>query len=145
LDGKILALGYYSSSNLDQSDRFQSKAQAELNYAVHYSFSQAGVSCTSTLEASESWCAFDDQYFQEKGYRLNADPYWIAPPQGSIIPLWHRSAAPNYQPKPLIAKHRSDPVKVWRKRHGCPARLLEKKNLTPLVVSFYNLIFSKLY
>lgn len=109
----------------------QSKAQAELNYAVHYSFSQAGVTCISTLAASESWCAFDDQHFEEKGYRLNADPYWISPPQGSIIPLWHRGAAPNYQPKPLIAKNRCDPVKTWKKRTG----LLTKFNRKDLLHS----------
>lgn len=95
-----------------------SRAQAELNYAVHSSFLQEGVTCTSTLAASQSWCAFDDQHLKEKGYRLNADPYWIAPPQGSIVPLWHRGFAPNYQPKPLIARHRFDPVKVWMRRKG---------------------------
>ncbi|CZR65032.1 uncharacterized protein PAC_14932 [Phialocephala subalpina] len=71
-----------------------------------------------TLAASGSWCAFDDQHLKEKGYRLPADPYWIAPPQGSIVPLWHRGGAPNYQPKPLIAKHRFDPVNVWKRRHS---------------------------
>lgn len=94
----------------------QSKAQAELNYAVRWSFQQEGVSCIGTLAASADWCRFDDDHFREKGYRLNADPYWIAPPQGSIIPVWHRGGAPNYQPKPLITKHRFDPVKVWHRR-----------------------------
>ena len=93
-----------------------SKAQAELNYAVYCSFQKAGVTCTSSLTASQSWTAFDDQHLREKGYRLNPDPYWISPPQGSVIPLWHRGGAPNYQPKPLIARHKFDPVKVWKRR-----------------------------
>jgi hypothetical protein len=46
---------------------------------------------------------------------------WIAPPQGSIIPLWHRGAAPNYQPKPLIAKNHYDPVTVWKRRGAVSA------------------------
>jgi len=103
-----------------------SRAQAELNYAVHSSFLKAGVTCTSTLAASQSWCTFDDQHFKEKGYRLNADPYWISPPQGSIVPLWHRGSAPNYQPKPLIARHRFDPVKVWKRRNGLAAEVASK-------------------
>jgi nitric oxide synthase oxygenase domain/subunit/sulfite reductase alpha subunit-like flavoprotein len=93
-----------------------SKAQAELNYAVYFSFQKAGVTCTSSLTASQSWTMFDDQHLREKGYRLNADPYWISPPQGSIVPLWHRGGAPNYQPKPLIARHKFDPVKAWKRR-----------------------------
>ncbi len=43
------------------------------------------------------------------------DPYWLAPPQGSIVPLWHRGGAPNYQPKPMICKHVQDPIKAWRR------------------------------
>lgn len=75
---------------------------------------KAGVTSSTSLGASESWLSFDDQHLQEKGYRLNADPYWIAPPQGSIIPVWHRGGAPNYQPKPLIAKNHYDAAKIWR-------------------------------
>lgn len=97
---------------------WMSRAQAELNYAVQYSFMKEGVTLTSSLTASESWVAFDDQHLQEKGYRLSSDPYWIAPPQGSIIPVWHRGAAPNYQAKPLVTKHHFDPVKVWQERSG---------------------------
>jgi hypothetical protein len=95
---------------------WSSKAQAELNYAVQYSFEKEKVTCTSTLTASKSWIAFDDEHFKEKGYRLNADPYWISPPPGSIVPLWHRGGAPNYQTKLIIAKHRFDPVKFWKRR-----------------------------
>jgi len=97
-----------------------SRAQAELNYAVYMSFLKAGVTCTSSLTASQSFTAFDDQHFQEKGYRLNADPYWISPPQGSVVPIWHRGAAPNYQPKPLIARNKFDPVKAWKRSHDIP-------------------------
>lgn len=98
-----------------------SRAQTELNYAVHCSFQKAGVTCTSSLTASNSWTTFDDQHLREKGYRLNADPYWISPPQGSIVPIWHRGGAPNYQPKPLIARHKYDPVKVWKRRNSARA------------------------
>ncbi|KAB8262117.1 nitric oxide synthase [Aspergillus pseudonomiae] len=95
---------------------WMSRAQAELNYAVRCSFLQKGVSCIGTLAASSDWTRFDDEHASKHGYRLNSDPYWIAPPQGSIVPVWHRGGAPNYQPKPLIARHRFDPVKSWRRR-----------------------------
>ncbi len=74
-----------------------SRAQSELNYAVHWSFLQAKVSMTDTLTASMKWCRYDDEFKQKHGYRLPADPYWLAPPQGSIIPVWHRGGAPNYR------------------------------------------------
>jgi flavodoxin len=110
----------YTFDDLPDHERllWLSRAQAELNFAVYCSFLKAGVTCTSSLTASQSWTEFDDQHFREKGYRLNADPYWISPPQGSIVPLWHRGGAPNYQPKPLIARHRCDPVKVWKRRNS---------------------------
>ena len=100
-----------------------SKAQAELNYAVHWSFLQAKVTMTDSLTASMKWCRYDDDFRNKNGFRLPADPYWLAPPQGSIIPLWHRGGAPNYQPKPMISKHVQDPVKAWRReqRRGYPA------------------------
>jgi nitric oxide synthase oxygenase domain/subunit len=47
-----------------------SRAQAELNFAVYCSFLKASVTCTSSLTASQSWTAFDDQHLREKGYRL---------------------------------------------------------------------------
>lgn len=70
---------------------------------------------TDTLTASMKWCRYDDDFKEKNGYRLPADPYWLAPPQGSIVPLWHRGGAPNYQPKPMICKHMQDPIKAWRK------------------------------
>ena len=95
-----------------------SQAQTELNYAVQWSFNQAGITMTDSLTASKKWCKFDDEFKERHGYRLPADPYWLAPPQGSIIPVWHRGGAPNYQPKPMISKHVQDPIKAWRKeRH----------------------------
>lgn len=94
----------------------QAKAQAELTYAVRWTFQKEGVSCIGSLAASNDWSRFDEEHARDKGYRLNADPYWLSPPQGSIIPVWHKGGAPNYQPKPLIAKHRFDPVKVWHRR-----------------------------
>ena len=68
---------------------------------------------TDSLTASMKWSRYDDEFKEKNGFRLPADPYWLAPPQGSIIPLWHRGGAPNYQPKPMICKHVQDPVKVW--------------------------------
>ncbi len=82
---------------------------------MHWSFLQVKVSITDSLTASAQWCQFDDNHRREHGFRLPADPYWLAPPQGSIIPLWHRGGAPNYQPKPLICRHVQDPVKAWRR------------------------------
>lgn len=70
---------------------------------------------TDTLTASKKWCRYDDDFKEKNGYRLPADPYWLAPPQGSIVPLWHRGGAPNYQPKPMICKHVQDPIKAWRR------------------------------
>ncbi|KAK0509489.1 hypothetical protein JMJ35_007883 [Cladonia borealis] len=95
-----------------------SRAQSELNYAVQWSFNQTSDTMTDSLTASKKWCKFDDEFKEKNGYRLPADPYWLAPPQGSIIPVWHRGGAPNYQPKPMISKHVQDPVKAWRReRH----------------------------
>lgn len=68
---------------------------------------------TDSLTASMKWSRYDDEFREKNGFRLPADPYWLAPPQGSIIPLWHRGGAPNYQPKPMICKHVQDPLKVW--------------------------------
>ena len=97
-----------------------SKAQAELNYAVHWSFLDNNVSMTDSMTASIKWCQYDDDFRRKNGFRLPADPYWLAPPQGSIVPLWHRGGAPNYQPKPMICKHVQDPVKAWRRERSCP-------------------------
>jgi hypothetical protein len=47
-----------------------------------------------SLGASELFFKFDDDHMVENGYRLPSDPYWLAPPQGSIIPLWHHGAVP---------------------------------------------------
>ena len=70
---------------------------------------------TDTLTASTKWMRYDDEFKKVNGFRLPSDPYWLAPPQGSIIPLWHRGGAPCYQPKPMICKHVEDPVKAWRR------------------------------
>ncbi|KAI2827433.1 hypothetical protein CBS147343_9197 [Aspergillus niger] len=112
--------------------RWQSRAQAELNYAVRWSFLQQGVTCVGTLAASADWCQFDDEHAAKKGYRLNSDPYWLSPPQGSIVPVWHRGGAPNYQPKPMICRNRYDPVNSWQRRKGStdadPVFLIRKGN-----------------
>jgi sulfite reductase alpha subunit-like flavoprotein len=71
-----------------------------------------------TLSSSTLYMEFDEERKDEVGYRLPADPYWLAPPQGSIVPIWHRGAAPNYQPKPMICKHVQDPVKAWRRENS---------------------------
>lgn len=74
-------------------------AQSELNRAVYWSYAEAGVRMIDTLTASAMYCDYDDIHLAEKGFRLPADPYWLSPPQGSIVPLWHRGGAPNYQPR----------------------------------------------
>lgn len=111
--------------------RWLSRAQAELNYAVRCSFLKSGVTCVGTLAASSDWCQYDDDHAAKNGYRLNSDPYWISPPQGSIVPVWHRGGAPNYQPKPMICRNRYDPVKCWQRRKSAtdadPLRLVRKK------------------
>ncbi|KZL77677.1 nitric oxide synthase [Colletotrichum tofieldiae] len=92
-----------------------SRAQLELNYATYWSFAQASVRMSDSLGAAEQFAQFDDEHLMNNGFRLPSDPYWLAPPQGSIIPLWHRGGSPNYQPKPLICRHAQDPVKAWRR------------------------------
>ncbi|KAI4143806.1 MAG: hypothetical protein L6R39_004437, partial [Caloplaca ligustica] len=92
-----------------------SRAQTELTYAAYWSYQQAKVSMSDTLTASIKWCRYDDDFKAKHGFRLPADPYWLAPPQGSIIPVWHRGGAPNYQPKPMISRHVQDPLKAWER------------------------------
>ncbi|KAK1532085.1 nitric oxide synthase [Colletotrichum costaricense] len=99
-----------------------SRAQLELNYATYWSFAQAGVRMSDSLGAAEQFAQFDDEHLMNNGFRLPSDPYWLAPPQGSIIPIWHRGGSPNYQPKPLICRHAQDPIKAWRRqRQARPA------------------------
>ncbi|KAL6718813.1 hypothetical protein ACLMJK_003047 [Lecanora helva] len=130
------ALGLMKGGLSDEVEEFEdlpeyeklallSRAQAELNYAVHWSYLQAKVMMTDSLTASMKWCRYDDDFQKKNGFRLPADPYWLAPPQGSIIPLWHRGGAPNYQPKPMISKHVQDPIKAWRRERdrGYPASI----------------------
>lgn len=119
----------------------QSRAQTELNYAASWSFAKAKVRMIDSLSASELFSRFDDDHLADNGYRLPSDPYWLAPPQGSIIPLWHRGASPNYQPKPMICHHVQDPIKVWRREQSSSndnkitlsdvARLSIKLTVTP--------------
>ncbi|KAL8644671.1 MAG: hypothetical protein Q9210_007137, partial [Variospora velana] len=92
-----------------------SRAQTELTYAVYWSYQQAKVSMSDSLTASMKWCRYDDEFKAKNGFRLPADPYWLAPPQGSIVPVWHRGGAPCYQPKPMISKHVQDPLKAWER------------------------------
>ncbi|CAK42680.1 uncharacterized protein An15g07930, partial [Aspergillus niger] len=124
----VKAIGFDIDAYRAKSDR----AQAELNYAVRWSFLQQGVTCVGTLAASSDWCQFDDEHAAKKGYRLNSDPYWLSPPQGSIVPVWHRGGAPNYQPKPMICRNRYDPVNSWQRRKGStdadPVLLIRKGN-----------------
>ncbi|TDZ20733.1 Nitric oxide synthase, inducible [Colletotrichum orbiculare MAFF 240422] len=104
-----------------------SRAQLELNYAAFYSFAQAGVRMSDSLGAAEQFTQFDDEHLMNNGFRLPSDPYWLAPPQGSIIPLWHRGGSPNYQPKPLICRHAQDPIKAWRRERLARARSSDTK------------------
>ncbi|KAL8798680.1 MAG: hypothetical protein Q9182_006466 [Xanthomendoza sp. 2 TL-2023] len=95
-----------------------SRSQQELTYAVHWSYQQAKVSMSDTFTASMKWCRYDDAFKAKNGFRLPADPYWLAPPQGSIVPVWHRGGAPNYQPKPMISRHVQDPLNAWQREKG---------------------------
>ncbi|KAL8628374.1 hypothetical protein Q9189_005918 [Teloschistes chrysophthalmus] len=109
--------GVESLDDLPEYERqcILTQAQTELTYAVYWSYQQAKVSMSDTLTASMKWCRYDDDFKAKNGYRLPADPYWLAPPQGSIITVWHRGGAPNYQPKPMICKHVQDPLKAWER------------------------------
>ncbi|KAL8865428.1 MAG: hypothetical protein Q9174_006891, partial [Haloplaca sp. 1 TL-2023] len=116
LDGK-LEEGVEGLDDLPEFERLAilSRAQSELTYATYWSYQQAKVSMSDTLTASIKWCRYDDDFKAKNGYRLPADPYWLAPPQGSIVPVWHRGGAPNYQPKPMISRHVQDPLKAWER------------------------------
>ena len=86
-----------------------------------------------TLSSSIEYKNFDEDRNAEVGYRLPADPYWLAPPQGSIVPLWHDGGAPNYQPKPMICRHVQDPIKAWLREtpmHKRPSQNSLPKALT---------------
>ncbi|KAL9009609.1 MAG: hypothetical protein Q9173_005373, partial [Seirophora scorigena] len=109
--------GTKSLEDLPEYERLSilSRAQTELTYAVYWSYQQAKVNMSDSLTASMKWCRYDDDFKAKNGFRLPADPYWLAPPQGSIIPVWHRGGAPCYQPKPMISKHVQDPVKAWER------------------------------
>ncbi|KAK4504831.1 hypothetical protein PRZ48_002793 [Zasmidium cellare] len=127
-----------SGKTLDELPEYErlaclSRAQTELNYAVYWSFNQAGVRISDSLTASSMYCNFDDEHLREHGFRLPADPYWLSPPGGSIVPVWHRGGAPNYQPKPLIARQVQDPVNVWRRAKGLgPVSYSQKEHLKPM-------------
>ena len=124
-----------------------SQAQSELNYAVQWSFNQAGITMTDSLTASKNRCKFDDEFKEKHGYKVPADPYWLAPPQGSIIPVWHRGGAPNYQPKPMISKHVQDPVKAWRRERHIWQLDSERPNLmtfSQVVATFPRLVEKKM-
>ncbi|KAL8658079.1 MAG: hypothetical protein Q9226_001283, partial [Calogaya cf. arnoldii] len=111
-----------------------SRSQQELNYAVHWSYQQAKVSMSDTLTASTKWCRYDDDFKAKNGFRLPADPYWLAPPQGSIVPLWHRGGAPNYQPKPLICRHVQDPLKAWEREKRSLATTAIRPNIVDIKI-----------
>ena len=51
-----------------------SRAQAELTYAVNWSFIQAKVTMSNLLTASMKWCQHDEEFRLKNGYRLPADP-----------------------------------------------------------------------
>jgi sulfite reductase alpha subunit-like flavoprotein len=129
-DPKFLCIPYTPIRTYD----LQSRAQVELNYAVSWSFANAKVRMIDSLGASELFSRFDDEHLTEHGYRMPSDPYWIAPPQGSLIPLWHRGAAPNYQPKPMICHHAQDPIKAWRREQQRRGSLTIRDSFDKLTV-----------
>lgn len=51
-----------------------SKAQAELSYAVNWSFKKARITMVDSLTASTKWCKFDDDFKEKNGYTLPSDP-----------------------------------------------------------------------
>ncbi|KAL8946766.1 MAG: hypothetical protein Q9222_006878, partial [Ikaeria aurantiellina] len=109
-----------AATDLDDMPEYQklsvlTRAQMELTYAVNWSYQHAKISMSDTLTASKKWCRYDDDFKAKNGFRLPADPYWLAPPQGSIVPIWHRGGAPCYQPKPMISRHVQDPLKAWER------------------------------
>ena len=119
----------------------QSQAQTELNFAVQWSYQQAGIIMLDSLTASKKWIQFDDSFRKEHGYRLPADPYWIALPQGSLLPVWHRGGSPNYQPKPMIARHAQDPVKAWRREKAKKASIIHQTHEgTPGAATYSSLV-----
>ena len=71
-----LGHGYEIFEDLPEYEKLSmlSRAQAELNYAVNWSFIQAKISISDSLTASMKWCQFDDEFRQKNGYRLPADP-----------------------------------------------------------------------
>ncbi|OJZ85554.1 hypothetical protein ASPFODRAFT_60983 [Aspergillus luchuensis CBS 106.47] len=80
----------------------------------------------------------------EIGVRNFADTFRFdaLPEVGSIIPVWHRGGAPNYQPNPMICRTRYDPVNSWQRRKGSteavPALLVRNGNtwVTEALTSF---------
>ena len=79
-----------------------------------------------TFTSSIEYMNFDKDRTAEVGFRLPADPYWLAPPQGSIVPIWHEGGAPNYQPKPMICRHVQDPIKAWQRETPAHKRSSQK-------------------
>jgi sulfite reductase alpha subunit-like flavoprotein len=79
-----------------------------------------------TLSSSLEFRSFDSDRKSEVGFRLPADPYWLSPPQGSIVPVWHDGGAPNYQPKPMICRHVQDTVQAWKRETPEQARKSQK-------------------
>ena len=71
-----LGHGYDTFDDLPEYEKLSllSKAQAELNYAVNWSFQKARVSMVDSLTASMKWCKFDDDFKEKNGYRLPSDP-----------------------------------------------------------------------
>ena len=68
-----------------------------------------------SMTSSVKYKNFDSDRKDEVGYRLPVAPYWLSPPQGSIIPIWHDGGSPNYQPKPMICRHVQNPINAWRR------------------------------
>ncbi|KAL9630487.1 MAG: hypothetical protein Q9204_004698, partial [Flavoplaca sp. TL-2023a] len=133
LPGIVRALGLSPEPGTDLEDLPEymhmvalSRAQAELNFAVYYSYLHDHVTMVDTLSSSIEYMNFDQDRAAEVGFRLPADPYWLAPPQGSLVPLWHEGGAPNYQPKPMICRHVQDPIKAWHRETPAHKRSSQK-------------------
>ena len=71
-----LGHGYDTFDDLPEYEKLSllSKAQAELNYAVYWSFQKVRITMVDSLTASMKWCKFDDDFKEKNGYRLPSDP-----------------------------------------------------------------------
>jgi nitric oxide synthase oxygenase domain/subunit len=71
-----LGHGFETFEDLPEYEKLSmlSKAQAELTYAINWSFIDAKITMSDSLTASMKWCQYDEEFKKKHGYRLPADP-----------------------------------------------------------------------